>query len=57
MTHFMTKDAFKRVAKDLADICPFYKATFTTQISRVRFNREMKRRYQRAHAHMHFLFC
>jgi hypothetical protein len=36
---------------DLSSVDPFYKAAFTTQISRVRFNQEqqVKRRTHRAH--------
>lgn len=41
------KESFKRTAVCLAETCQFYKAAFTTQISRVRFNQMLKRR--RAH--------
>lgn len=38
------KNDFKRICVDLSAVDPFYKAAFTTQISRVRFNRELKKR-------------
>lgn len=47
MTYIKTKQAFKRAATTMAELCPFYKATFTTQISRIRFNRMLHARRAR----------
>jgi hypothetical protein len=46
-----SKNAFKRAHKCLSEICPFFKAAFTTQISRVRFNQELRRKRQRQLRH------
>ena len=49
------KDIFKRVSICLSDVDPFYKATFTTKISRIRFNRELAKRFQRRRTHLLFV--
>lgn len=45
----MLKETFKRKVIDLSAVDPFYKAAFTTQISRVRFNRELAEKRRHAH--------